>query len=85
MARAFGGNRASVQFNDVSRDRQAQPQTGMLSRAGRISLTKSIENKWQKLLGYTYAGITHGHFEVRIDARYLHRHESLAWRKLNGI
>src|SRR5438132_11970896 len=50
FARAFGGNRASVQFNDVSRDRQAQPQTGMLSRAGRISLTKSIEingrNSW---------------------------------------
>src|SRR2546423_1732764 len=85
FARTFGSNRASVQLNYVPRDRQAQPQTGMHSRAGCISLSKPIENIRQEILADAYARITHGYFEIRVRPRDPDRHVSLARSKLDGV
>src|SRR2546423_13037044 len=85
FARTLGSKRTAVQFNYVPRDRQAQPQTGMLSRAGCISLSKPIENIRQEILADAYARITHGYFELRGRPRDPDRHVSLPRGKLDGV
>src|SRR5436190_3949816 len=54
---AFGKSAATVQFGEMSHDREPQPKAVMTPGAGAVLLSKSVEYKGKKFFRYAYARI----------------------------
>ena len=82
---AFGPDRASMQLDQLARDRQAEAQPAILPRETTVGLPKTLEDMRQELRRNAGAAIADHDLEVRVDAMQSHLHQAVTGREADGI
>src|ERR1051325_3985759 len=85
MAEARGVKLSAVQLDQMTHDRQAQPEPAVLARARAVGLAKALEDEGQKLRLDSRAGIADGDLDVRANAFESHLHAPVSGSKLDGV
>src|SRR2546425_10595484 len=74
LAFARGIHGAAVQFDQVTRDRQAQPESAVRAGRGAVALTEPLEDVWEKFGRDANPRVGHDDFRVVVVRRETDRH-----------
>src|SRR5688500_7284344 len=81
----FCFNRATVQFNQVPDDRQAEAHTTVLPASTLVRLTEPVEHERQEIRRDALTGIANNNLDLRVHSLQANLHTSAARSELDRV
>src|SRR5207249_5516163 len=84
-AGAVGVDRSTVELDEVTDDRQAQPEPSMAAPESGVPLTEALEDVGQNLRRNALTRVADADLDQRVDPLQPDLHTAVPWRELNGV